>query len=191
MCQSRRELTVNLLGKNLLGKEQGVAFVELAIIFPIVLFLFFGTFEYGLYLQTREKNASLSKQLGNAAFRDCVIPPAGQTNDQTCLDDVWAEFGGFVTSNSPDVEVVLSAYRLNGGTVDLRGRAGTPGGVANSRFPGGSNPLSLAIFRRDYVSAMGPFKQRVVVVEVFERYDVRDAFFNVFGNQTIYEVTIY
>ena len=152
-----------------------------------------------MYLQQAEKNASLSRQIANTAFRDCIVPPPSQVDIVACLDNVRNSYEEFVQTTSPDATVVMSVYRYDEVTevvfLDAEHRAVIGSGSYTSHYPEGGDigyPFLLSDFQSTYVSGIQETNPRVVIVEVFEEYERFISHFTGFlRDDTIYQASIF
>lgn len=163
--------------------ERGVAILEFALIFPVLVALTFFVLEIAQYLRVAQSATVLARTAANTAFRFCAdIPfdgdlPRFQSDTRTCLQAHVTTGSGSMAQilaghfpNEGQVEMVVSVYRRGVGsdpeivTESLHGRA--------TRFTYTAAPQPLIANDRGVAFPPGTFgmRERAVSVEVYYPY---------------------
>ncbi len=156
--------------------ESGAAMMELALVLPVLLVIFFASFELTRILQIRTTMSMFSHNAANLVFSDCLeldtlTAGGGQApHIQDCVRDKVQQLAQQITLIAPGLSLVVSVYiHTPGGGVVEYGRYTEP------------SPLPPSVFQSQYSVAGGPgvnenfpefFEQlgKVVIAEVGFRY---------------------
>lgn len=177
------------------ASESGAALIELAVILPFLLLLFFGAVDLVRMFQARQIMTALSRESANTVFRECLELDGQVLTD--CIGDVWNRLTQVSGIALPGTRVVISLYRWSGTTSTATRIAycdssppPTPSGcdvdgINNSRFtaasfPAGNTPLTVMIRETE----------RLAVGEVFYTYQPMFGFLGILGiNLQFHDVT--
>lgn len=97
--------------------NEGVAFLELALLLPLLAALVFGGLEFARAIRVSKMVSTLSRQAASDAFRECS--PVWE-NAQECMDEVQDRTRRFAGVGLGNVQVIVSLYRWDavGGFVE-------------------------------------------------------------------------
>ncbi len=156
--------------KPVFGDEEGGAFIELAIVIPILALLVFGALSLTGTLSESQVASALSRELANVAYRECLADPEAvgsiKFDPATCLQGIVNTFS---LNGVPGGQIVISLYNWRpgaggaAGKVELTARrssAGTVSKFSTSSF-GGPDPAGTAL-----AAALQGY-QRLVIAEVY------------------------
>ena len=164
--------------------NRGQALMELAFMMPVFVTIIFGVIELSNYLTFSLRASNISREIANAAFRDC-----GFLSDSSlpgCLQssaDRVREHADFIFNDFTNLgAVIVSTYEAN--PPDLAGQESAGAGGYLSRY-------DVNLVDQDVLST----HERIVIGEVFYPYapiTPAGALLNLFDiNPVVYEVTIY
>ncbi|MCB0330527.1 MAG: pilus assembly protein [Bdellovibrionales bacterium] len=182
--------------------DGGIAFLELAIVLPLLLLLFFGTFEFGHVMKAHQMASIVSRETANAGFRYCAYENDPIKRDNCISLIVATDIAPFLSGPLPNTSVVIKVYERDDVTGEYKilskyennpgahgshyfepPPVGFPPMVTNIPFPAASLPLTS-------LTAENP---RIVTTEVFHVYTpkVPNIFQFIYPGRIIYETTIY
>ena len=128
-----------------LNEEQsGNAMLELAIIIPVILGIFFVGFQFSNYLEKWQLATTFSREAANGSFRACAAerddPAAPEVINRlsTCLREEHDRLINQAGGVAPNMQVIISIYRYDSDTnrVTREGIAGN-GAPHTSKFTTG------------------------------------------------------
>ena len=98
--------------------ERGAAFLEFALVAPVLLLLIFSMFELSIIYTAREDAAVLTKAYGKHLFRECKT--LSEDFIEGCLEQAETDINdlGFPLDTA---EIILSVYEHDGTTVSRLG----------------------------------------------------------------------
>lgn len=104
--------------------QEGGAFIELAIILPVIAFLGFGALEFTRSLRIKQALTAIVREVTNEAFRFCspLHDPVG------CFDDVINRYRSEISPTLPNVGIVLSLYSIGTSSSGMDRQAIASGG---------------------------------------------------------------
>jgi TadE-like protein len=134
--------------KNFAAAESGVAAIEFAFIFPIMVFLFFCLVDFTGYVSYNRKIAAIS-----GAVADLVSKNRNRVN----ADDIQKYFSvaGMILKPlaESNVKVRVIGYRRSGANAEIQGIVESPGSVECSGDPSTDGMISLMAAGNDLVVA--------------------------------------
>lgn len=162
------------------SSERGVAIIELAIVLPMLILLFFGAIELVRALQMQERMTVLTKEAANIMFRDCLEldePALTQAaGADACMNKALADIDNASRFVMPGALWILSLYDKDSATPgNLKARVSSAGAPA-SRFDTNPVPNGLLLSQG-----------KIVTAEVFFTY--RPLFHDGVGGSNIIPVT--
>jgi hypothetical protein len=97
--------------------QGGVAFLELALLLPLLAALVFGGLEFARAIRVSKMVSTLSRQAASDAFRECS--PVWESA-QECMDEVQSRTKRFAAVGLGNIQVIVSIYRWDpvGGFVE-------------------------------------------------------------------------
>jgi len=135
------------------GRRPGGAVLEMALVLPILLYLAFGTVEYGYYFYVKHNVQSAAREGARAA----IVPAATVSDVTTAVSNVMTAAGlqstGYTTAitNTSDVAVTLSSVtagtaikvrvQCTWGSVGVHPLPTTLGGIDTSKMVRGSTVM--------------------------------------------------
>jgi hypothetical protein len=164
--------------------KRGQAMVEFAFMVPVMVTIIFGVIELSNFLTFSLRASNISREIANAAFRDCGFLSTGSMS--TCLQssaDRVREHADFIFNDFTNLgAVVVSTYEAN--PPDLAGQETAGAGGYTSRYDIGSVDQDVLATH-----------ERIVIGEVFYPYvpiTPAGSLLNLFNiSPVVYEVTIY
>lgn len=169
--------------------KRGQAIIELAVMLPLFLAIVLGAIEYSNMFMTSLRASNLSRQVANAAFRDCAfLSDAAMADCLTTVTSRVAEDAALLlTDFAARGRVIATAYVRDTGMapqVRLAATSANGGGAYASRYDRNSVDAGL-INQHD----------RIVIGELFYPYTAITPFAQVLPivnvRDQLYEVTIY
>lgn len=164
--------------------KRGQAAIELGFMIPVLVTIIFGIVELSNFLTFSIRASNLSREIANAAFRDCAFLSAGSLPDclQTSADRV-REHADFIFNDFTNLgAVIVSTYES--APPDLVGQKVAGAGAYASRY--NENSVDQDVLATH---------ERIIIGEVFYPYapiTPAGALLNLFDiNPVVYEVTIF
>ena len=84
----------------------GVAMIELALMLPFLILLFFGATEFVRVLQTKQNLSAIVREGATSVFRECLE----LDNPDPCLDSVYSRIQAAADAIQPGSSIKLSLY---------------------------------------------------------------------------------
>lgn len=139
--------------------ERGQSIIELALIIPILFVFFFGLLEFTVMFVQSQRVTTLSREVANAAFRDCSSRTGAELN--SCLQgivdqiNVGANINNILPSFTAKGRVVASVYDwdLDSNAPRLLSRRGAGSSSQSSKYD--ENSVDKTVVQNQGVIAIG------------------------------------
>ena len=156
--------------------QAGVAMIELALMLPFLVLLFFGGTEFVRVLQAKQNLAAIVREGANSVFRECLE----LEKPDPCMLDVYSRIDASANVILPTAGVRLSLFVLNttSGTVTLH----TQGGIVSKYSVAGFNVAGSDL------ETLLAAEERVAVAEARFTFD---QIIPVFPNTEFYDAAIF
>jgi Flp pilus assembly protein TadG len=183
---SRRPLSRN--------HARGAAFLELAILIPLLLVIGLGAMEFARTLQTYEAVSSVSREAARVGMKNCSAS-ATTTAAQNCLANVVADVQSFADVMLPGTTIVLSMYEK----INPSPHSQLVASVHTASYVPPVFPLPDLRASRYNASSVGSnmtltsYRTRLVISEVFyqQRSIAPRLYIPTFNPGLVYETTIF
>lgn len=174
-----------------ISTERGAAILELAIVLPVLVLLFFASLELVRALEAKNAIAIFSRELAHAVYTDCLeldsktISGADAPYIQECAQTDASQLYAIATGGSnpvmPGISMVVNVFEYRGGAVVNRAHVEFPPGTP-SRYntASGIGPGASPVLYSDLT--------RVVIAET--NFAFSPIIYSPFS-LNLYEVTIY
>ena len=165
--------------------QHGAAYVELAMLLPLIIFLIYSAIELSSIIKTQQIVALLSRDAANNAFRKCA-DEATQAAVLTCLTSEKNDLLSKAVPVYGNFDLILGVYRLETPTGSVYANTGST--LNSTRFP------QTRFVAADDLSPL-VVKQRVIATsEVFYTYNALIPWVGSLVNQSgkvLYEATLF